>query len=118
VTVDSLRLEIPNVKTHDGMLTSYVSHNGSAEFRDVNRGRISFTHAPRSTVITYSIDDPTDVRAPFQNNLGGENGKYSYLNPFAVWSILVSKEYNQDPDLSRVEQLELEFTGYFLPFQV
>lgn len=115
ITVRQVKIEIPNVKTSNNRVNIRLMHSGLSLFRKPNKDFKEFTHAPRFTGYTYSLDG-TGPTTPIDNNLGGKEGEYAYLSPFAVWTLQLDPTVNPDLDLKKVKAFSLEFDGFFLPF--
>jgi hypothetical protein len=115
VTVNKIIIRMPGARTSDGDLFVRLRHNGRADFRTRSGQFLSFTHAPRVTFVQFP---PEGGEASAPGDLGGQDGEYAYLSPFATWTLEVPASENRGLDLSGLKQIELNFEGFAVASEV
>lgn len=114
VTVESVKLRVPNAVTKNGQLKVDLIHLGRSTFIAPDKSKREYVHRPRMSFHWFDMKSEKDF-APIENNLGGEVAQFAYLSPFAFWSLVIDADPQVNPGLrlSKVGQIELEFKGKF-----
>jgi hypothetical protein len=114
VSLRQVQVAVKGIKTSNNIVSLHLVHHGRSRFLDRSRKQVTFSHMPHRTQLIYKIGSGPISKD--DDNLA--QGIYTGLSPFAEWSLTVSKEENQNPDLEHVSEIALDFTGMFFPFNV
>lgn len=108
-TVDRATITIDGARSRDTTLTVLLTHNGHAQFTTTSGAAIGFSHTPR---LTFAQLDVVDGKHRGEADLGGADDAYAYLSPFAQWTLELSREDNDELDLSTLRSIQLVFHGF------
>ncbi len=111
VLVDKIALRIEGARAADHRLLVFVTHQGDAMFRTVTGDVVSFSHDPRRTFVKY---DNLQVSDTATASLGGEDGKYAYLSPFATWTIEFPRVGNVGLETRDIRKVVIGFEAFGL----
>lgn len=110
VFVQDVVIRIPGATTGDGRLYARLVHQGRSRIVTPAREPRDYLHEPVATLVINNLRDDR----PMKQGLGGQEGVFASLSPFALWTLDLSA--NRGLDLSAARSIELEFSASFLPF--
>jgi hypothetical protein len=110
-TVSGVEISVDGLSTTDGSIVYRLTHLGDASVVNAANQTRSFTHQPRNSELKYA-NGKLLTPAP---NLGGQQGVFAYLSPFATWLLSVDDSENIKPTRSLVSSITLTFSGQFMP---
>ncbi|PSL34527.1 hypothetical protein [Chitinophaga ginsengisoli] len=86
--------------------TVLLTHQGNPRFVDVYGGVREFKHRKRTLFQFYKNGESETF------DLGGLEGRYAYLSPFATWTISIfGSSENVIVPIADIEELGLTFSG-------
>lgn len=67
---------------------------------------IDLSKSPSSIIL---LTQEINIDGNLAINPEGDNSKYALVGPFTNWYIQIDEDYNKDLDLSKVEEVSVEF---------
>jgi hypothetical protein len=113
VRISTMRVYIEGAKTDDGILRFNLQQLGSEKIVSVNNETRRFTHDRLQFPYEYEIATKT---ISVDGNLDVDPS-YALPGPFATWRIGLSPLTNTALDLSEVESVKVQFSGWSRSFR-
>nr|XP_002738503.1 PREDICTED: uncharacterized protein LOC100368084 [Saccoglossus kowalevskii] len=127
VQILDVRVWVPGVKIDKNSLIVWLKRYGTSTVYDQDGDRWTFTHAPRTMLFSYNIDELAAYShsSVSSNHLSyyientefnlGKSDAFSSLSPIGPWAISISSKYNPGVDTRGVEEIYLQLAYTFLP---
>ena len=119
VTFSSVSLDTSEFPDESSEITCRLTHQGVATSRDQAGLRETFSHPPRTIILSYKRK--ADGWRPTFNevdNAGSSEERYQFLSPFAAWKLSFHRsgtnEFSQ-LDISQLNTLSLMFRARAIP---
>lgn len=110
VFVQDVAVRVPGAATRDGRLYVRLVHQGRATVVTPAHEAREYLHESVPTLLINNLRDGAVMR----QSLGGKEGVFASVSPFALWTLDLSA--SRGLDLAAVHTIELDFTATFLPF--
>ncbi|MBX5164791.1 collagen-like protein [Rhizobium sp. NZLR4b] len=112
VTVYEVAISIPGIKTSKGEYTCRLTHQGNPILVDQQRNLMNFSHTKRASILSAElVDGNWKDTFVVTNNLRGDDENYSYLSPFAGWTL----KFEDAIDLQVASEINFTFQGRSIP---
>lgn len=105
---DRITVGIEGATSDDHRLHLILTHNGDSVFRTRTGTELTFSHLPRAVFLQYNLD----VTHEATTSLGGKEGRFAYLSPFATWTMALRLEDNVGLLTKHIRRVTLAFDAF------
>ncbi len=109
LTGTAFTIAVPDFVTTDGSIMIRLTHSGYAPFLDANGNVAEFSHLPVAVYYSYLVRSDGSSQPTGGGSLSSTN--YIGLSPCTSWTLTIRGSENPGLDLSKVTQIDLNFSG-------